>query len=72
MRLCIAFHNRKNALFAGSDEGSDNWAVIATLIENCKLTGINPHVCLTDTLTKLAGGHPANAVGELMPWTPVA
>jgi hypothetical protein len=24
-------------LFAGSDEGGDNWAVIATLIENCKL-----------------------------------
>lgn len=35
--------NRKNALFAGSDEGGDNWAVIATLIENCKLCGINPH-----------------------------
>ncbi|MDR6510013.1 hypothetical protein J2792_004229, partial [Novosphingobium capsulatum] len=24
------------------------------------------------TLTKLASGHPANAVGELMPWTAVA
>ncbi|GFE77674.1 hypothetical protein NTCA1_53230 [Novosphingobium sp. TCA1] len=33
--------NRKNALFAGSDEGGDNWAVIATLIENCKISGIN-------------------------------
>jgi len=33
--------NRKNALFADSDEGGDNWAVIATLIENCKLSGIN-------------------------------
>ena len=63
--------NRKNALFAGSDEGGDNWAVIATLIENCKLSGINPHTWLTDTLTKLAEGHPANAVGELMPWTAV-
>lgn len=64
--------NRKNALFAGSDEGGDNWAVIATLIENCKISGINPHVWLTDTLTRLAAGHPANAVGELMPWTTVA
>lgn len=63
--------NRKNALFAGSDEGGDNWAVIATLIECCKLSGINPHEWLTDTLTKLAGGHPANRLGELMPWTPV-
>ena len=64
--------NRKNALFAGSDEGGDNWAVIATLIENCKLSGTNPHIWLTDTLTRLANGHPANAVGELMPWTAVA
>lgn len=64
--------NRKNALFAGSDEGGNNWAVIATLIENCKISGINPHAWLAGTLTKLASGHPANAVGELMPWTAVA
>jgi transposase len=64
--------NRKNALFAGSDEGGDNWAVIATLIENCKLSGINPHAWLTQTLEKLANGHPANSVGELMPWIAVA
>jgi transposase len=64
--------NRKNALFAGSDEGGDNWAVIATLIENCKLSGINPHTWLTNTLARLANGHPANAVGDLMPWTAVA
>ena len=64
--------NRKNALFAGSDEGGDNWAVIATLIENCKISGINPHTWLTETLGKLAAGHPASAVGELMPWTAVA
>ncbi len=63
--------NRKNALFAGSDEGGDNWAVIATLIENCKLSCINPHTWLTQTLEKLANGHPANSVGELMPWTAV-
>ena len=49
----------------------DNWAVIATLIENCKLSGINPHDWLTRTLTKFANGHPANDVGNLMPWTAV-
>jgi transposase len=59
--------NRKNALFAGSDEGGDNWAVIATLIENCKLTGINPHAWLTATLTSLANGHPASRIDELLP-----
>ena len=63
--------NRKNALFAGSDEGGDNWAVIATLIENCKLSSINPHTWIADKLTKLANGHPAIAVGELMPWIAV-
>ena len=63
--------NRKNALFAGSDEGGDNWAVIATLIECCKLSAINPHTGLTETLTHLANGQPANRVGELMPWTAV-
>jgi transposase len=63
--------NRKNALFAGSDEGGDNWAVIATLIENCKISEINPNTWLTQTLEKLANGHPAHAVGELMPWTAV-
>ena len=60
--------NRKNALFAGSDEGGDNWAVIATLIENCKIAGTNPHIWLATTLTKLANGHPVNSVGDLMPW----
>ena len=29
--------NRKNALFAGSDGGAEHWAVIASLIETCKL-----------------------------------
>jgi transposase len=64
--------NRKNALFAGSDEGGDNWAVIATLIECCKLNGINPHQWLTATLSRLAAGHSANRIGELMPWIIVA
>lgn len=63
--------NRKNALFAGSDEGGDNWAVLATLIENCKLSGINPHDWLTQTLVALAKGHFANRLAELMPWTAV-
>jgi hypothetical protein len=63
--------NRKNALFAGSDEGGDNWAVIATLIECCKLNAINLHDWLTATLSRLAAGHQANAVDKLMPWIDV-
>jgi transposase IS66-like protein len=37
----------------GSDEGAENWAVLASLIETCKLHGVNPEVYFTDVLTKL-------------------
>ena len=60
--------NRKNALFAGSDGGGDNWAVIATLIENCKLNSVEPHAYLTDVLTKIVNGHRDSAIDELLPW----
>jgi hypothetical protein len=52
------------------DEGGDNRAVIATLIENCKLSGINPHTWLTEALAKLANGLRANRVGELSNYPP--
>ena len=35
-----------------SDEGAENWAVLASLIETCKLHGVNPEAYLTDVLTK--------------------
>ena len=38
--------NRKNALFAGSDGGGEHWAVIASLIETCKLNGVDPQTYL--------------------------
>jgi transposase len=60
--------NRKNALFAGSDEGAENWAMLASLIETCKLHGINPQVYLTDALTKLVNNWPNRRLGELLPW----
>ena len=60
--------NRKNALFAGSDKGGANWAIIASLIETAKLNGVNPHAWLTDTLTKLVNCWPASRIDDLMPW----
>ena len=60
--------NRKNALFAGSDGGGDNWAVIATLIENCKLSGVDSHAYLTDVLGKIVNGHPNSQIDDLLPW----
>ena len=60
--------NRKNALFAGNDEGAENWAMLASLIETCKLHGINPHAYLTDVLTKLVNNWPNRRLAELLPW----
>ena len=60
--------SRKNALFAGSDEGGANWAHIASLVETCKLNGVDPQVYLRDLLTRLVGGWPQARVDELMPW----
>ena len=60
--------SRKNALFAGSDEGAENWAVLASLIETCKLHGVNPEAYFTDVLTKLVNNWPNNRIAELLPW----
>lgn len=49
--------NRKNALFAGHDAGAQNWAMIASLIETCKLNAIDPHAWLTATLQAIVNGH---------------
>jgi transposase len=60
--------NRKNALFAGHDQGADNWACIASLVETCKLHGVDPQTYFTDVLTKLVNLWPASRLDELMPW----
>ena len=60
--------NRKNALFAGSDGGGEHWAIHATLIETCKLNGVDPGAYLTDIFARLAEGHPINRLDELLPW----
>jgi len=60
--------NRKNALFAGSDGGGENWAIVASLVETCKLNGVDPQTYMADVLTKIANGHLANKLDELMPW----
>jgi transposase len=60
--------NRKNALFAGHDAGAQNWAVLASLIETCKLNGIEPHGYLATTLTAIANGHRQSQIEELLPW----
>ncbi len=60
--------NRKNALFAGSDGGGENWAIVASLIETCKLCGVDPQAYLADTLAKIVNGHLNRQIDELLPW----
>ncbi len=60
--------NRKNALFAGHDVGGENWGVIASLIETCKLNQVDPCAYLKTTLEAIAKGHPQNRIDDLMPW----
>jgi transposase len=60
--------NRKNALFAGHDQGAENWAAIASLVETCKLHGVDPQAYFADVLTKLVNLWPQSRLDELMPW----
>ena len=61
--------NRKNALFAGHDTGAENWAVIASLIETCKLNSVDPLAYLSGTLTAIVNGHKQAEIAKLLPWT---
>ena len=58
----------KNALFAGHDEGAAAWGRIASLIGTCKMNGVEPYAWLTNTLEKIAAGHPQSRILELLPW----
>ena len=60
--------NRKNALFAGSDGGGEHWAVIASLVETCKLCGVEPQTYLANVMTKIVNGHPNSQLDDLLPW----
>ena len=60
--------NRKNALFAGSDAGAEHWAVIASLIETCKLNRVEPLGYIADVLTRIVNGHLNSQIDDLLPW----
>ena len=45
------------------DEGA-----IASLVETCKLNGVNPQTYLADLLERLVNGWPQARIDELMPW----
>jgi transposase len=63
--LCLS---RKNALFASGDDGGRRWAAAASLVETCKLNGVDPQRYFTDLLTRLVDGWPNSRIDDLMPW----
>jgi hypothetical protein len=60
--------SRKNALFAGSDEGGEHWAAVASLVETCKLNAVDPQRYFAELLERLVNGWPQARIDELMPW----
>jgi transposase len=60
---------RKNALFAGSDNGGRHWAIIATLIQSAKLNDVDPLAWLTDVLERIVSGRTKrHELDTLLPW----
>lgn len=58
---------RKNWLFAGSDKGGNNAAVIFTLTQTAKLNGLNVEAYLRHIFNVIPD-HPIKRIDELLPW----
>jgi transposase len=56
---------RKNWLFVGSPEGGERAAIVTTLIENCRMQGLDPYAYLMDTIGELHRG--CTEYRDLMP-----
>jgi transposase len=60
---------RKNSLFVGNARGGKTFAVLASLVNTCKLNGVDPEAWLTDVLERIiAGKVAANRMETLFPW----
>jgi transposase len=59
---------RKNALFAGHDEGARSWARLASLIETARVNDVDPYAYIKATLDALATGCKTSRLDDLMPW----
>ena len=57
---------RKNWMFAGSENGARNAAILFSLIVSCKLAGVDPFAYLRDILSRLHTTRPT-ASHELIP-----
>lgn len=58
----------KKALFAGRDVGTRSWGRMASLIETCKMNGVEPQAWLKSMLARVAARHPHSKLHGLLPW----
>ena len=63
----------RNWLFVGDPKAGPRLANLFTLVENCRLLGIDPERYLIDLIGRLPD-HPASKIGDLLPhrWQPLA
>ncbi|MBU2941350.1 IS66 family transposase [Shimia thalassica] len=59
---------RKNALFMGSDEGAEAWGILSSIVETCKLNGVNVEPYLNWVLDEIAAKLPRSGYDKLLPW----
>jgi len=59
---------RKNAMFAGSEIGGQNWAIMASIVGTCRMNGVEPYAYLTWLFKQMANGHPQSKYDQLLPW----
>jgi hypothetical protein len=60
---------RHSYLFAGSERGARNWAILASLLNTARLNDVDPLTWLTDVLERIVSGRTkSHQLHELLPW----
>jgi transposase len=60
---------RHSSLFAGSERGGRTWAILASLLNTCRLNDVDPLIWLTDVLERIVSGRTkSHQLHELLPW----
>lgn len=54
-------------MFVGSTKGGDASALFYSLVETCRLNGVEREAWFTDVVARI-GNHPINRIDELLPW----
>lgn len=62
---------RNNWLFTGSEDGGETAAILYTIVESARASGVDPQDYLLNLLRRI-GTHPASQVSQLTPWAMAA